>query len=204
MCEHAEQDLLRLRERLPGGQGSPQPPLEARDGTLDLPALPIERSGPRPLHLAPIARFRPPPPGVAPIERDHGTRHAQAVPAEPVIVLAIVARIAQDAAERQQVGRLAQDRAKLRRVLTRPGRDHRAEQIVRGHVTHQGQLGPATPSTPTPAALGIVGTDVVRLEPGGVDHGYRPRAEEPTSEGPMDARPLEPLKGPPFSSRRAA
>lgn len=206
MREDAEQDLVPLRSRVSRGQRGAEPALQPREDTLGLPPLPIEGAWKVSLHGAPVGRQRPAPPHVAAVECDDGLADAEPFATEPVVVLGVIARIAQQPVRDEPGGRLADRGRELRRVLARPTRDHGAGDQVAGRIADRRELRPAAAPAAEegPPPVDEVGAHVAGLEPGRIDGGDGSRRDQAERVRAAEAGRLEVSEGPPFSSRRAA
>lgn len=206
MRENAEQDLVPLRSRVMRGQCGAEPALQAREDALGLPPLPVQRPREASLHLAPVRGQGPALAHVAAVERDDGLWNAEYFAAEPVVVLRVVAGVAEQSAGHQESGGLADGRRELGRILARaPGDDRASDQVAR-RLADRRELRPAAAPTAEqgPAPIDEVGTYVAGLEPGRVDSDNRSRLDEAGGVCAPEARVLEPSEGPLFRSRRAA
>ena len=206
MSEDAEQDLVPLRTSAVGRQRGAEPAFEPREDALGLPPLAIEVAREASLHRAPVRGQRPAPAHVATIERDHGLGNAEHLATEPVIVLRVVAGIAEQAVRDQESGRLTDSRRELGRILARaPGDDRASDQMAR-RLADRGELRPvsAPPAEQGPAPVDEVGTHVVGLEPGRVDRDHGSRFDEAGGMRAPEAGVQELIEGPPFRSRRSA
>lgn len=171
---------------------------------LDVPALVVEGLWKAIPHRAAIWSLRPAAPRVAAVEADHGLADAEILAAEAVVVLGIIAGIAERGVDRDQPRRLSHGRGEVRRVLARPDTRHGAEHEVRVGVEHDGQLGPG----PLPVAfplcspLAEVGADVPSLEPGRVHGGHWRRIDQVAGSGTPDHGNLNSDESPPASASK--
>lgn len=169
---------------------------------LDVPALVIERLGEAVAHGASVRRLGPAAAGVAAIEAKDGLPDAQFFSAEAVIVLGVVASIAEGGIDRDQFRGLAHGRGEVRGVLARADTRHGAEQEVRASVEHDGELGPG----PLPVTLSLgsplakVGTDMPGLEAGRVHGGHWRGVDQALTARPSDQGRLSPDESPPASA----
>jgi hypothetical protein len=94
------------------------------------------------LHLAAILGRRLSLALAAAIERDDGRANVEVFAAEPMILLAVESRVAQNAIEAEHEARLSHGRAELRRIVARSRADGGRSEEMAGGVTDDGQLRP--------------------------------------------------------------
>ena len=177
MGEHAEVTLA-----LPGllrfsPQGGPQQPLVSGEGTLRLPALPVDPPvataarllAEAPDHLPPVARLGPLAPPLAAVERDDGGAHAQVLPGEAVVLFAVEGRVAQHAVPADDQGRLLQHGPELRGVVTGADGDGGSGEEMAAGVAGDGELDEGVGALRGAGADIEVAGGVPALQAGGVD-----------------------------------
>ena len=133
MREDAQEHFAPLRAGPARRERGPEAPLVAREHALGVPAEAVQLAWEAAAQRASLGRERPAPPHVARVERDHARRDAERA-AEAVVVLRVVARVAEQRRRSQQAGGLAQRRGELGRVLRRPARHDDAGDQVRADV----------------------------------------------------------------------
>lgn len=172
------------------------------EAALGMPALVVERAVEAFAHAPPIWRLRPASPGVAPVEADDRAPDTEFFATEPVIVLGIVASVAQDGSDRNQPPCLPQGGSEVGRVLARPNAGDRAQDEVGGGVEDGGQLRPGSLSVALSgrSSHAEVGTDVTGLQSGGIDRGDRLRTDQAARPCSPDHRGLGVPECPPASA----
>lgn len=152
-------------------------------------------------HGATIGRLRPSAAGVAAVEADDRLSHAQLLPAEAVVVLGVIARVAQSGIDVNQARSLAHGRSEVGRVLARTDARHRAEDEMGRHMEDGRQFWPgALPVPLSPASQPEIGAYVPRLEPGRVHRGDRRCIDQAAPVGALDHHGLSAAEGPPASA----
>ena len=149
-------------------------------------------------HCPPIGRLGPAAARVAAVEADHRLPDAEIFATKAVIVLGIVARVAEGRVDPNEGRGLSHGWGEIGRVLARVDTRHRAQDEVGVGMNHGGELGPgALPMTRAPAAQPEVGAHVPRLEPGRVQRGDRRRIDQAAPVGAPDHHGLSAAEGPP-------
>ncbi len=85
-------------------------------------------------HGVPVGRLRPAAAGVAAVEGDDGLPYAEVLAAETVVVLGVVARVAEGCVDPDQPGCLSHGGRDVRGVLARADPWHRPEDEVRASM----------------------------------------------------------------------
>ena len=171
------------------------------EAALGVPALMIGSFRKMTAHGAAVRRLRPSAACVAAVEADDCLSHAQLLAAEAVVVLGVLARVAQGGIDVNQACSLAHGRSEVGRVLARSNARHRAEDEMGRHMEDGRQLWPgALPVPLSPASQPEIGTDVARLEPRRVHSGDRRRIDQAAPMGTPDHHGLSAAEGPPASA----
>ncbi len=202
MGEDAKDEFAGLGVIAAGGQSRSEPPFVLTEAALCVPALVVEGAVEAFAHAPSVWRLRPAPPGVAPVEADHRPPNAEVFAAEPVVVLGVVTRIAQDSVDSDQRACLPHGGNEVGRVLARPDAGHRSQNEMGGRVHDSRQLRPrplsvALPSCPSHPE---VGADVAGLQPGGVDRGNGLRTDQAARPCTSNQRGLGMSESPPTSA----
>jgi len=205
MCQDSQQALAFLGGVVTGPQRRVQPSLVPRDHALHLPAIPVDSLVESALHLATILCFGPAPCGVTPVQRNDRTAYAQLLSAQPMIGLAVVARIGREAGQAHVADRLPHRRSKLRAVIAGAGNHNSACNQVALRVADDRQLGPAAAAKPLVSlAIHEVGADVMGLQAGRVDGTLGLGGDQAALGCPLEEDMREPVESPFFISRPSA
>ncbi len=201
MGKDAYEAFMRLSFIRSGSEGRTEEPFVARDGALDLPAIPVKAVVEATLHLRTIFRRRRP--GAASlVQGDHCGPDAELLAAEPMVVLCIIGCVGQKTVKADIIGGLSDCLRELGRVVAGPPAHHRARKQVRCAVADYGQLGPAFASKgPVAPALDVVGTDVLGFKTGGIDSRLGALIDQPQASGSLENSSDKRLESPFFSRR---
>lgn len=182
-------------------QGGPQASFVLRDRRFNVPAMPVQPSMETFLHLPAVMRRRPLA-AAAFVQSNHGRPNAQFLPSQSMVVLTVVAGIAQQPVNGQVVNRLPDGVGELRRVLTGPVADHQpCEQIGPG-VTNQCEFRPAATQKPLVSdAVDVVPRGVTTFQAGGVDSCFGLIVDQATRLGNTENGGKQGIESPFFSSR---
>jgi hypothetical protein len=211
MRHDSQDDLALLVGPQPSPQCRAQPALAPREPALDLPPLAVHPAmasttwlpAEPPHHLPPVTGLRPPPAGVAPVQRDDRRPDAQPLAAQGVVVLGVVAGVAQQRIQPAAARGGSRRRLELRRVLARAAADvGRQVQVTLG-LQDRRQLGPGALPATLAGTPGVVAADVPRLEAGGVDGRPRLLGDQAACPRRGDG-PIEQSGAPFFSDTRRA
>lgn len=182
-------------------QGGPQASFVLGDRGFNVPAMPVHASMEPLLHLTAVTRLRPLT-GVAFVQSNHGGSNAQFPASQPVVVLAIIAGIAQQAVDGQVANRLPDRIGELRRVLAGPVADHQRREQIGVGVTDQRELGPTRAKKPFVAdAMNIMSGGVMTFQAGGIDGRFGLILDQATRLGDTENGGEEGIESPFFSSR---
>ena len=201
MGEDAQGELAGLGCVIACRKGGAEAALVLAEPALGMPALIVKRLRKAMPHGTAIGCLRPAAAGVAAIEADHRLPHTEVFAAKAVVVLGIVAGIAQGGVNPNQACGLPHSRSEVRRVLARADARHSTEDEMGRRVKDGRQLRPGTltmaaSSAPEPE----IGTHVARLEPGRIHRGHRRPVDQATPAGALDHQGLSAAEGPPASA----
>ena len=178
MREHAEDELFGLRRGGAGGERCAEAALVLGEGALDLLAAMVDAPREAAPERATVARPGPAPTGRATVEADHRAPHAELLPTDGVLLLAVVAGVGDERVQALRVallapwplgeaggggngggiggGRLAHHGDESRRIVRRAPVGARPEDEVRGGVERDGELGMLRPAmAPARRAAGM-------------------------------------------------
>jgi len=212
MSQDAQVALALPRLVRPAAQRRVEQALVAREGALRLPALAVDPLVPaalRPLaeappHLPPVAGPGPLAALAPPVERDDRGADAQALPAQPVVLLAIEGRVGQQAVPGHSQRRLPHGRPQLRRVVAGGRADGGGGEEVAAGVADDGELGPQPGAVLAAGALEEVLRSVAALQAGGVEGRLGLGANQAALAGARGGLEEEQDELPFFRSRLAA
>lgn len=189
----------------PRSEERSQSPLVLGEGALDLPALAEGVTREAPFHFAPEAA-----PGpfarAARLNRNDRVPDAQSLPAKPVMRLAVVGGVRQDAGPSDRHAPFAHHGREVRRVVRRANPHTRRGPKVASSVAQHGQLRPPIAQRLPALRLlrAIITAHIAALEPGGVNNPLGARVDQAQKSRSLDGAPLEYVKSPFFSSRASA
>ena len=170
MNKDAKENLLSPGLIRFGSECRSELPLVLGEGTFHVSSLPVDAAGEATLQCATVAAFRP---GAvsAIVDRCHQGSNAQELPAEGVMVIAVVGGVRQDLVQGDPGRRLHHGGREVRRVIGRTAANLCSEPEVAGRMAEHRELGegvdPELTSVGTLAA--VVEAHVPGLVPGGVD-----------------------------------
>jgi hypothetical protein len=135
------------------------------------------------------------------VEADHRLPHVEVLTAKAVVVLSVVARIAEHRIDPKQPGRLPHGRGEVGRVLARAGAGHDTEdemgrRVEDGRQLRRGTLTMAVASPPE----GEMGAHVACLEPSRIHRGHRRPVDQAATAGALDHLGLSAAEGTPASA----
>ena len=139
------------------------------EAALGVPALIVDGFRKMTAHGAAVGRLGPSATGVTAVEADERLSHAEVLSAEAVVVLGVIARVAQGGIDVNQARGLAHGRGEVGRILAWANAWHRAEDEVRVGMDDGGEFRPgALPVPLSPTSQPEIGADVARLKAGRV------------------------------------
>jgi len=157
-----------------------------REGRFGLPPLAVHPAVARALrllleppdHLPAELGLGPLPASAPAVQWDHGGPHPEVLPAVPVVFLGVERGVGQHPVPGDDQRRLGQGRAELRGVVGRAGGDGRTGEEVAASVARDGELGPQARRVLASGPLEEVPRRVPALQPGAIDGGGRPLADQ--------------------------
>ena len=201
MSENSQQALSAPAGFTAGAHSATQYPLELRDGALHLPAVGVDTLRETSAHLAPIPALGRSRPATPRVKRNDRGADAELLPAQAVVMLAIVRGISQHAVEGNVLGRQDHGCAELRRVVAGTSTDNGAREQMGSGVAAQSQLRPAAPPEgPVTLSLDVVQAGMSALQPGRVECRFGTLIDQAEGVGPLEHAPEHGLKSPFFSS----
>ena len=199
--DDAQKEFAGLRSRLAGGQGWIEAALMLAEAALDMPTLVVEGFWETMAHGPPIGRFGPVPPCVAAAEADQRAGNAQLLAAEAVVVLGVVAGIAEHSVQRDVLGGLTHGGDEVGRVLAGAKARHGCKDEVGLGMQDDGELGPealamAFALSPLASPMADVGADVPRFQCGRINRGHGRGIHQAKGAGSFDSRRLDVTESP--------
>ncbi len=175
------------------------------EAALDVPTLVVEGFWETMTHGSPIGRFGPAPPRVAPVEADERAGNTKLLAAEAVVVLGVVAGIAEHSVQRDVLGGLTHGGDEVGRVLAGAKARHGCEDEVGSGMLDHGELGPealamafalSSPASP----MTEVSADVPRFQSGRIHRGHGREINQAKGAGSFDSGCLDVTESPFFSA----
>ena len=130
--------------------------------------------------------------------------NAQALTAESMMCLGIIPAVTQQPPNRKAAHGLGHGGLEIGCVVARSHTHLRGPDQMRAVVTDDREFRPAAVAFHTPLTMQEVPTDVVILEAGGVNAGFRLLGQQATGLGDTENGIEEPIKSPFFRSRCSA
>jgi len=180
--------------------------LQLGNGAFDVPTTAVEPVMKVGEHLAAVSGFGQLAFEATRIERNHCRANSEFVSTDFVGVFGVIALVGEKPIEGDVLGRLPHGGFQERDIVTRASRDDRSgNQIGRG-MANDGEFGPMPLSEGLQfaAPIEVMGTDMTRFEPGGIDGSFRPFVYEAKGVGSFEHRGEQGGQSPFFNSRFSA